>query len=152
MSEVSNILERLELAVNKFDKHESCVLLNAAACEIFDLQTQAEFYKRERSELWLTLMMVDNVLHGLSIENLGQTRWPCFVTTAKKVMERLQNQIKYNGIVTPTGAEAADRIEKLEAALWEIAWTRIKGPFPNKLAERYEKIAVAALDGVKKDD
>lgn len=152
MNEVSNILERLELAINKFDGHESCVLLNAAAREIFDLQTQAEFYKRERNELWYTLIMVDNVLHGLSIENLGQTRWPSFVTTAKKWMERLQNQIKYGGIVTPTAAEAADRIEELETALRKIALTRFKGPFPNKLADTYEKIAVAALDGVKKDD
>lgn len=44
-------------------------------------------------------------------------------------------------------AEAADRIEQLEAALREIAWSRKGGSLRNKLAEKYEKIAVAALEG-----
>ena len=46
--------------------------------------------------------------------------------------------------------EAANRIEKLEAALREIAWSRKGGPLRNKLAEKYEKIAIEALEG--KDD
>lgn len=45
---------------------------------------------------------------------------------------------------------AADRIEQLEAALREIAWSRKGGPLRNKLAEKYEKIAIEALEG--KDD
>ena len=43
--------------------------------------------------------------------------------------------------------EAVDRIEKLEAALREIAWSRKGGPLRNKLAEKYEKIAIEALEG-----
>ena len=46
--------------------------------------------------------------------------------------------------------KAIDRIEKLEAALREIAWSRKGGPLRNKLAEKYEKIAIEALEG--KDD
>ena len=41
---------------------------------------------------------------------------------------------------------AADRIEKLEAALREIAWSRKGSPLRNKLAEKYEKIAIEALE------
>ena len=44
-------------------------------------------------------------------------------------------------------AKLEARIEKLEAALREIAWSRKGGPLRNKLAEKYEKIAIEALEG-----
>jgi hypothetical protein len=37
------------------------------------------------------------------------------------------------------------RIEELQAALREIAWSRKGGSLRNKLAEKYENIAVATL-------
>ena len=40
-----------------------------------------------------------------------------------------------------------NRIAELEAALREIAWSRKGGPLRNKLAEKYEKIAIEALEG-----
>lgn len=48
--------------------------------------------------------------------------------------------------------DAADEIERLQAALRKVAYSRPAGPLRNKLAERYEKVARAALEGEKKND
>lgn len=43
-------------------------------------------------------------------------------------------------------------IERLQAALRKVAYSRPAGPLRNKLAEQYEKVARAALTGEKNND
>ena len=63
------------------------------------------------------------------------------------LVKRLESS--YAMLGDPLHKEAADRIEQLEAALREIAWSRPGGPLHNKLAEKYEKLAVVALEEKK---
>ena len=133
-------------------------LVSASALdEIERLREQAHYHYEnglkkdveiERLREALRLMPKTIVEAADEIERLREELEDMHRRERSTAIQQLGNEGQWCDLV----AAKDDEIERLRGALRKVAYSRPAGPLRNKLAERYEKVACAALAGEKTND